>query len=78
MGSNNLDLEQKPFTEPSGAQRGGIVTSPNTSDSVAEKQPEPELTYDTGLKTWLQVLGSFFLFFNSWYVFTKFIWSTSS
>ncbi|KAL3481215.1 major facilitator superfamily domain-containing protein [Aspergillus californicus] len=29
-----------------------------------EKQQEP--TFDTGLTAWLQVLGSFFLFFNSW------------
>lgn len=27
-----------------------------------------EITYDEGLVPWLQVLGSFFLFFNSWYV----------
>lgn len=29
---------------------------------------KPEQTFDTGLVPWLQVLGSFFLFFNSWYV----------
>lgn len=23
--------------------------------------------YDTGVTAWLQVLGSFFLYFNSWY-----------
>jgi hypothetical protein len=27
-----------------------------------------EGSFDTGLDAWLQVLGSFFLFFNSWYV----------
>ncbi|KAJ5308702.1 hypothetical protein N7508_004081 [Penicillium antarcticum] len=66
MGSTNLDLEQKAFTEPSAAQHDNFVTSPNASDSVAEKEPESEFVYDTGLKQWLQVLGSFFLFFNSW------------
>ncbi|OJJ57095.1 hypothetical protein ASPSYDRAFT_155461 [Aspergillus sydowii CBS 593.65] len=30
----------------------------------AEEKPEP--TFDTGLTAWLQVVGSFFLFFNSW------------
>jgi hypothetical protein len=78
MGTTNLDLEQKVFTEPSTAQPDGIVTSPNTLHCVAEKEPEAEFTYDTGLKTWLQVLGSFFLFFNSWYAFTKLIQTVSS
>lgn len=32
----------------------------------AEEKPEP--TFDTGLTAWLQVVGSFFLFFNSWCV----------
>lgn len=27
-----------------------------------------ELDFDTGLKAWLQVLGAFLLFFNSWLV----------
>lgn len=35
-----------------------------------EQQPEEknleEPTFDTGALAWLQVLGSFFLFFNSW------------
>lgn len=28
-----------------------------------------EHEFDTGFTAWLQVLGSFFLFFNSWYVY---------
>ncbi|KAL4898249.1 major facilitator superfamily domain-containing protein [Aspergillus ambiguus] len=32
---------------------------------LEEKSPD-EPTYDTGLLAWLQVIGSFFLFFNSW------------
>ncbi|KAJ0413435.1 major facilitator superfamily domain-containing protein [Aspergillus carlsbadensis] len=35
-----------------------------TPAQPAEKAPEP--TFDTGLAAWLQVFGSFFLFFNSW------------
>lgn len=33
---------------------------------VADKPPAEELPPDGGLDAWLQVLGSFFLFFNSW------------
>ena len=32
--------------------------------SSATKSEEP--TFDTGILPWLQVVGSFFLFFNSW------------
>ncbi|CEL06262.1 Putative Monocarboxylate transporter [Aspergillus calidoustus] len=38
-------------------------TAPPPAQPV-EKVPEP--TFDTGLTAWLQVFGSFFLFFNSW------------
>lgn len=41
-----------------------IVNTPNPLD----EKPSEEPTFDTGLTAWLQVLGSFFLFFNSWYV----------
>lgn len=49
------------------------------SDSPSEIAPSPAQEekatgydnavhdFDTGLKAWLQVLGAFFLFFNSWY-----------
>lgn len=30
-----------------------------------------EHDFDTGFKAWLQVVGSFFLFFNSWYVLRR-------
>ncbi|KAJ5106276.1 hypothetical protein N7456_002951 [Penicillium angulare] len=60
MGSTNTELEQK---VPSN------IAAPrdeeNVTDSPAVK-PQDELTFDTGLRAWLQVLGSFFLFFNSW------------
>ena len=63
MGSTNQDLE-KVFADRQPAQDEENIS---TSDPVHEKEPEPE--FDTGLKTWLQALGSFFLFFNSWYDF---------
>jgi hypothetical protein len=56
--------------------------SVNGSDSTtkAEEPLAPQVNntgynnaeheFDTGFTAWLQVLGSFFLFFNSWYVYT--------
>ncbi|CAG8077375.1 unnamed protein product [Penicillium salamii] len=61
MGSTNVDVEKVLVDEP--IQNEANYQS-NPSDPVAEKEPEPE--FDTGLRTWLQVVGSFFLFFNSW------------
>lgn len=64
MGSTNLEIEQKVLADASitndeeNAHSSGI-------NSPVEKEPE-EVTFDTGLFSWLQVLGSFFLFFNSW------------
>jgi hypothetical protein len=56
--------------------------SVNGSDSTTpkiEEQPVPQANntgynnaeheFDTGFTPWLQVLGAFFLFFNSWYVY---------
>lgn len=68
MGSTNVDVEQK-IAEP-------VADSPvirdeenaNSPVTTALGEKESEITYDTGLFSWLQVLGSFFLFFNSWYV----------
>lgn len=41
--------------------------APSSLGDPATAKPE-EPTFDTGLLAWLQVVGSFFLFFNSWYV----------
>ncbi|KAJ5412534.1 uncharacterized protein N7487_006893 [Penicillium crustosum] len=60
MGSTSVDIEQKILANSSSTQEN---VNPNISHSTDK---EPELTFDTGLNTWLQVLGSFFLFFNSW------------
>lgn len=58
MGSTNLDIEQKVADSP--------ATQENANNISQSPGKESELTFDTGLHTWLQALGSFFLFFNSW------------
>lgn len=70
MGSTNLEVEQKVLAEPiadNPVAKDEENANSLVSDSPADKESEP--TFDTGLFSWLQVLGSFFLFFNSWYVF---------
>jgi hypothetical protein len=57
MGSTNLDIEQKVLADSPTQENVNISQSPDK---------ESELIFDTGLHTWLQALGSFFLFFNSW------------
>lgn len=52
---------------------GSDSTAPKAEESVAPQANytgynNAEHTFDTGFTAWLQVLGSFFLFFNSWYV----------
>jgi hypothetical protein len=65
MGSTNVEVEQKAQPEP--ISHALIANDEEkANDSPTEKESEP--TFDTGLISWLQVLGSFFLFFNSWYV----------
>lgn len=69
MGSTNLEVEQKVLTEP--IANSPVAKDEENADSSASDSPadkESEVTFDTGLFSWLQVLGSFFLFFNSWYV----------
>lgn len=69
MGSTNLEVEQKVLAEPIADHpiaKDEENANSSASDSPADKETEP--TFDTGLFSWLQVLGSFFLFFNSWYV----------
>ena len=59
MGSTNLDIEQKVLAD-------SPTTQENANNMSQPPDKESELTFDTGLHTWLQALGSFFLFFNSW------------
>lgn len=67
MGAN-MDIEERAAVHSLNADN-----EENEKDShITGAQPaeKPDLVYDTGLVPWLQVFGSFFLFFNSWYVVT--------
>ena len=44
-----------------------ITSSDDTQDADDDPGPPP----NGGWLAWLQVLGSFFLFFNSWYVYAN-------
>ncbi|KAK1145908.1 hypothetical protein N8T08_003854 [Aspergillus melleus] len=63
MGTN-ADAEKTVVDSLNDGDNGNEQTS-NTPIPLDEK-PSEEPTFDTGLTAWLQVLGSFFLFFNSW------------
>ncbi|KAJ5179189.1 hypothetical protein N7492_002399 [Penicillium capsulatum] len=65
MGSTNLDVEQKVFADTSAAQDAEHANA-SVEAPAASPDKDPELIFDTGLLSWLQVLGSFFCFFNSW------------
>lgn len=45
-------------------------TAPDASFGIpideGAKEYDVQFEFDTGLKAWLQVLGAFFLWFNSW------------
>lgn len=64
MGSSNLEIEQKVLADTS------IINDEENQNSSGINSPVEkaleEVTFDTGFFSWLQVLGSFFLFFNSW------------
>lgn len=45
-----------------------ITTTTAVPDPTSEKDSTPEPPPNGGFNAWLQVAGSFFLFFNSWYV----------
>ncbi|KAJ5719062.1 hypothetical protein N7493_007517 [Penicillium malachiteum] len=64
MGSTNAEVEQKVLAEIPAVGDEENVNSSGTETPV--EKPQDELTFDQGLTGWLQVLGSFFLFFNSW------------
>lgn len=64
------DVEERAFrdnkeTENNPAENSNVneITPPN--GLTEEKESEP--SFDTGFKPWIQVFGSFFCFFNSWY-----------
>lgn len=58
--SNNRNSEKK-----NGEVEEGYAAVTGSSDEEADEPP------DGGLLAWLQVLGCYFLFFNSWYVATN-------
>ncbi|KAI9931613.1 hypothetical protein ASPWEDRAFT_389341 [Aspergillus wentii DTO 134E9] len=65
MGAN-VDVEESAVANPlTNNHNDSEDTIPNELDRPTEEKPSDE-SYDTGLTAWLQVLGSFFLFFNSW------------
>jgi predicted MFS family arabinose efflux permease len=68
---DNLDFDEKTIGPISDNGDGGN-DSLNDSDHPPLEQKDSgyqnaEQNFDTGLTAWLQVLGSHFLFFNSWY-----------
>lgn len=77
----------KKTAEPiSNDSRDAADSSLNGSDPpLPEPEPESkgsgyqngEHEFDTGLMAWLQVLGSHFLFFNSWYALRLFFFFSS-
>lgn len=68
-----VDIDEK-TVEPISDNKDGGDYSLNDSDLPSPEQEQKdsgyhnaEQSFDTGVKAWLQVLGSHFLFFNSWY-----------
>lgn len=61
----HLDIETS-SSEPSQDPLELPSVVPPLEENAEEKGPADELPPDGGLQAWLQVLGSFFLFFNSW------------
>ncbi|KAI3060563.1 hypothetical protein CBS147352_28 [Aspergillus niger] len=62
MGTN-ADYDEKAVAGSLAANNNGDVHElPTPSD----EKPLEEPIFDTGFQSWIQVLGSFFLFFNSW------------
>lgn len=62
------------LTRPSAASEIPIdaKTDENTANTRGKSRPETN-AFDTGIRAWLQVLGAFFLWFNTWYVQTIFV-----
>ncbi|KAL2000081.1 hypothetical protein VTN02DRAFT_3570 [Thermoascus thermophilus] len=70
-------MDEKTVVEPAQDERGRAAalsaeTGPPSPERKASDYANGDQTFDTGLMPWLQVLGSFFLFFNSWGVINTF------
>jgi hypothetical protein len=61
-----MDVDTVERSEAASADGQDVEKTTPLSAQPVKKAPEP--TFDTGLTAWLQVFGSFFLFFNSWCV----------
>lgn len=68
------EMDGKTVVEPTNNNDNGnegalsSESDPPSSEKKASDYQNGEQTFDTGFMPWLQVIGSFFLFFNSWYV----------
>jgi hypothetical protein len=66
-------MDEKMLEIPDEEKSGGDTSLPSVP-STAPSPPQvkdsgygtSERNFDTGLKAWLQVLGAYFLWFNSW------------
>lgn len=61
VGSELGQEKMLPSPSDTSPERGSLDTAKEASAS-----PAPDPVPNGGLTAWLQVLGSFFLFFNSW------------
>jgi hypothetical protein len=52
--------------EPSKARELATVAATDQTEPRNESRHDMN-TFDTGIRAWLQVLGAFFLWFNTWY-----------
>jgi hypothetical protein len=66
-------MEAKMLEIPGEERTGGDDSFPSVPSTAPPPQPvqdsgygTSERNFDKGLKAWLQVLGAFFLWFNSW------------
>ncbi|KAL3454805.1 major facilitator superfamily domain-containing protein [Aspergillus insuetus] len=59
-----MDVDTVERSEAASADSQDVEKTTPPPAQPVDKAPEP--TFDTGLTAWLQVFGSFFLFFNSW------------
>ncbi|KAL7923274.1 major facilitator superfamily domain-containing protein [Trichoderma austrokoningii] len=59
----------------SGYKENHYSVNPNETETALsqdDRHEDVKQSFDTGLKAWLQVLGSFFLYFNSWGIINAF------
>ncbi|KAL2218741.1 putative MFS monocarboxylate transporter [Thermoascus aurantiacus ATCC 26904] len=72
------EMDEKTVVEPTNNNDNGnegalsSESDPPSPEKKASDYQNGEQTFDTGFMPWLQVIGSFFLFFNSWGVINTF------